>query len=149
MSENAPAPAADPIRSPLSPPLNSPPRILVVDDDEVIRRLNAEVLARAGYVVDAAGDGAAAWEALNCKSYDLLITDNRMPKVTGLELLEMVRGARLGLPVIMASGTLPIDEFDRQPWLKPTAMFCKPYLLEALVQTVDQVLGGSRPTRLG
>lgn len=51
-------------------------------------RLNAEILMRVGYEVDATEDGQAAWQALNAGSYDLLITDNNMPKVTGVELLQ-------------------------------------------------------------
>lgn len=141
MNEGTIQQAARPSGTDLSRQMNPAPRILVVDDDENIRRLNAEVLARAGYAVDAVADGAAAWEAINGKSYDLLITDNTMPNVTGVELLEMMQASHMVLPVIMASGSLPIEEFDRHPSLKPAAMLCKPYLLEALVQTVREVLG--------
>ena len=51
--------------------------------------------------------------AINSKSYDLLITDNTMPNVTGVELLEMMQANHIALPVIMASGALSINEFDR------------------------------------
>ena len=61
----------------------SPQCILVAEDDPVIRRLNAEVLKNSGYRVDAATDGAVAWEALQTKSYDLLITDNATNSFTG------------------------------------------------------------------
>ena len=149
MSEYPSPSDAAAIPAPLLPPLHLSPRILVVDDDEDIRRLNTAALADAGYAVDAAEDGAAAWEAINRERYDLVITDNKMPNVTGLELLERVRGAQMALPVFMASGTLPLDEVDRQPALKPAAMLCKPYLLEALVQTVRQVLAGPRLLRIG
>ncbi|MBE0544257.1 MAG: response regulator, partial [Verrucomicrobia bacterium] len=80
-------------------------RILVVDDDDSIRQLNTAVLTRAGYTVDAAEDGVVAWHALNAESYDLLITDNNMPALTGIELLQKMRAARMCLPVIVASGT--------------------------------------------
>ena len=53
---------------------NSPRRILVVDDDSDVRRLNTEVLIHFGYHVDAAEDGAAAWETLQLKNYDLIIS---------------------------------------------------------------------------
>ena len=65
-----------------------PYRILVAEDDTILLRLNAEILMRVGYEVDATEDGQAAWQALNAGSYDLLITDNNMPKVTGVELLQ-------------------------------------------------------------
>lgn len=117
------------------------PRLLVVDDDALIRRLNAMTLMRAGYEVDTSEDGAYAWDALQARDYHLMITDHNMPKLTGLDLLRKLRTKNMTLPVIMASGSLPIEEFDRHPALKPTAMLCKPYMLTALVQTVDLVLG--------
>ena len=79
--------------------------------------------------------------AINSKSYDLLITDNTMPNVTGVELLEMMQANHIALPVIMASGALSINEFDRHPLIKPADMLCEPCLLEALVQTVQQGSG--------
>jgi len=119
---------------------NPPLRILVVDDDEDFRRLNAEVLIRSGYVVDAAEDGAAGWEALNANSYDLLVTDNSMPRLTGVELIKKLRTARMALPVIMATGTLPTHEFNRKPWLIPDATLLKPFTGDELLDTVRKVL---------
>ena len=92
-----------------------PERILVVDDDEDIRQLSAEMLISHGYEVDAVEDGEAAWNALLASdygpdSYDLVITDNHMPKLTGLELAKRLRAQRMGLPVILASGTLPLEQ---------------------------------------
>ncbi|MGA2556670.1 MAG: response regulator, partial [Verrucomicrobiota bacterium] len=82
-------------------------RILVVEDDGDIRRINTEVLTHSGYEVDAAEDGAAAWETLQRQRYDLMVTDNDMPKVSGVELLHKLHAARMALPVIMATGQLP------------------------------------------
>lgn len=115
-------------------------RILVVEDDDDIRRLSTEALIRHGYQVDAAEDGAVAWDALQSNCYDLMVTDNAMPKVTGVELLKKLRGARMALPVIMATGTRPSSEFIRSPWLLPTTTMLKPYTLAELVGTVREVL---------
>ena len=57
---------------------NPSPRILVVEDDVVIRQLNAKVLVGSGYQVAAAEDGAAGWDALHANDFDLLITDHAM-----------------------------------------------------------------------
>jgi DNA-binding response OmpR family regulator len=119
----------------------SPPhRILVVEDDIFIRQLSTEVLIHSGYEVDAAADGAAAWQALNTDSYDLMITDNNMPKVSGVELLKKLRAARMALPVIMATGALPKEEFTRYPWLQPDATLLKPYTVAEMLRTVKKVL---------
>jgi CheY-like chemotaxis protein len=58
-------------------------RILVAEDDPDIRRLNSEALLCSGYHVDAVENGADAWEALQLKDYDLVVTDYNMPKLTG------------------------------------------------------------------
>jgi DNA-binding response OmpR family regulator len=116
------------------------PHILVVEDDTLLLRLNTMLLARSGYEVDAAADGAAAWQALSACSYDLLITDNNMPKVSGVELLKKLRAARMALPVIMATGTSPKQEFTRYPWLQPAATLLKPYTSEEMLRTVKEVL---------
>jgi DNA-binding response OmpR family regulator len=130
---------------------NPPHRILVVEDDGDLRRLNVEELIQSGYEVDAAEDGAAGWEALNANSYDLLITDNSMPKLTGVELVKKLRAAGMALPVIMATGTLPTHEFDRRPWLIPDATLLKPFTSADLLGTVKNVLQPSDriPERIG
>jgi CheY-like chemotaxis protein len=115
-------------------------RILVVDDDEDNRQLNTEVLIQSGYHVDAAEDGAAGWEALQLNNYDLLVTDNNMPKVSGVELLIKLRAAHVFLPVIMATATLPKKDFTRYPWLQPAVTLPKPYTVDELLGTVKEVL---------
>src|SRR5512140_1791192 len=117
----------DPAGAPPPYPANSPHRILVVDDDSNARQLSLEVLTGAGYDVEGAEDGAAGWEALQAKSYDLVITDNKMPRMTGIEMIAKLRSARRAIPVIMATGALPIREFARKPWLKPDATLPRPF----------------------
>jgi CheY-like chemotaxis protein len=115
----------------------------VVDDEPIVRRLNAKMLLDAGYRVDAVEDGAVAWDALQVKKYDLLITDNNMPKVTGVELIEKVRAAGMALPVIMATGALPKEAFSRRSRLQPVATLLKPYTLAEFLGTVATVLCGT------
>jgi DNA-binding response OmpR family regulator len=123
------------------PPQPRPPcRILVVDDDESLRQLNTEVLKHSGYQVDAAEDGDVAWARLQLTSYDLLITDQKMARVGGMELLRKLRAARLALPVIMATGTSPQAELTRQPWLQPAVVLLKPYTILELLGVVRVVL---------
>jgi len=119
---------------------NPPHRILVVEDDRALRQINAAALIHSGYAVDVAEDGAAAWEALQANGYDLLITDNSMPRLTGIELLKKLRAARMAVPVIMATTTLPTQELARNPWLEPVTMLAKPYATDQLLDTVEDVL---------
>lgn len=114
-------------------------RILVVDDDDDIRRFNSEALTRSGYLVEAAVDGAEGWEALNAGRYDLLITDNNMPKLTGVELIKKLNAARMPVPVILASGVSHPEESE----LRLAARLPKPFTLDELLGTVKKVLSGA------
>jgi DNA-binding response OmpR family regulator len=124
-------------------------RILVVEDELNVLQLNAGVLIRSGYDVDAVEDGAAAWKALNADSYDLMITDNSMPRLSGVELLKKLYASRMALTVIMATGQLPTEEFTRFPWLQPAATLLKPYTIEELLETVKKVLSEADGTADG
>jgi acetyltransferase-like isoleucine patch superfamily enzyme/CheY-like chemotaxis protein len=139
------APCAQAAAAPDGGQANPPYRILVVEDDRDLRQINATVLFHAGYTVDVAEDGAAAWQSLNANRYDLLITDNNMPKLTGIELLKKLRSARMGLPVIMATGTLPTQELAQNPWLEPVTTLAKPYISYQLLGKVKDVLHSTFP----
>lgn len=115
-------------------------RILYVEDDPQLRSLGKLVLARSGYEVDTAADGAAGWAALNDGSYHLLITDHDMPRVTGLELIGQARRAGMRLPIVLTSGS---SELLREPDRLGTdlAVFlAKPFAVDKLLQTVGQLL---------
>jgi DNA-binding response OmpR family regulator len=127
-------------RAPVQSQTNPPRRILVVEDEPEIRRINAMALHRAGYHVDTAEDGIVAWEALGGSHYDLMITDNNMPNLTGMQLLRRMHAARRVLPFIMATGNMPEEEFAKYPWFQPAATVLKPYAIEELLAAVKKVL---------
>ena len=116
-------------------------RILVVDDDNDARQLSVDVLTGSGYDVDAVKDGADGWAALQANGYDLVITDNKMPRMTGVEMIEKLRDACIISKVIMATGNLPVFEFSRKPWLKPDAALQRPFSNDELLAAVKKVLG--------
>ncbi len=115
-------------------------RILVADDDISILRLNVKLLSGSGYQVDAVEDGTAAWEAILAVKYDLLVTDNNMPKLSGIELIKRLHGARLTLPVIMITGVSPEEELAQNPWLNTVTFLLKPYSINALLEVVSRTL---------
>ena len=117
-----------------------PCRILVVEDEPDIRKLNAETLIDLGYVVDTAEDGIMAWEALQHNSYDLLVADNEMPRLSGAGLLEKLHHDRRFLPVIMATGTVPPVKLTDQPWFPLVTTLLKPYTLVEFIATVKDTL---------
>jgi CheY-like chemotaxis protein len=116
-------------------------RILIVEDEEDLRLFYLNVLARDGYHVNAAEDGEAGWQALQAagcaaSGYDLLITDNKMPKLSGVELIEKVNAARMELPIILASGALP----SNTDCLQVTAVLPKPFFMGDLLDIVHDIL---------
>jgi CheY-like chemotaxis protein len=119
---------------------NFPRRILVVDDEPLIRQLHKEVLSEFGFIVELAENGAAAWDALQLHHYDLMITDNEMPQMTGVELLEKLHAARIALPVILVSGTMPSEELKHPELMCVEATLQKPYAIADLLKTVNKVL---------
>ena len=98
------------------------------------------MLSRFGYATETAEDGAAAWEALQDNVYDLLITDNSMPKVSGVELVKKLRSAHMTLPVVLATGTIPMEAMNRNSSLQLAAMLVKPFTMDELLVTVKEVL---------
>jgi CheY-like chemotaxis protein len=140
MKDNQLLPAREPASKPLQSQTNPPPHILVVDDDSDVRQLSLDVLAAEGYEVDGVKDGADGWEALQTYDYDLIITDNQMPRMTGVEMLEKLRSAHMSLPVIMATRNLPKYEFACKPWLKPDATLERPFSNDDLLEAVRKVL---------
>jgi two-component system NtrC family response regulator len=84
------------------------PRILVVDDDENLRWVLQTQLEQMGYVVSAAADGAAALEIIDREPPALVLTDLKMPGISGMELLERVRREYPEVPVLIitAFGTI-------------------------------------------
>jgi CheY-like chemotaxis protein len=113
-------------------------RILVVDDEPEICRLNSDVLMDIGYDVDLAGDGIAAWDLLEQNEYELMITDNRMPRMSGVELLKKLHNARRFVPALMTTGTMPEEWVTRQPWFQVVTTLIKPYTLEELLMAVER-----------
>ncbi len=80
------------------------PRILVVDDDEILRATLTTILSRRGFEVDSVADGLEALEAIRSKVYDLVVTDIEMPRLNGITLLDRasVLNPRLSFIVITA-----------------------------------------------
>ena len=84
-------------------------RILVVDDDAVIREGLRRVLGIEGYLVETQSNGRAAMDRLQEFAFDLCITDLKMPGMSGLEVLQAVRVLQPEMPVILITGYAAVD----------------------------------------
>jgi len=119
-------------------------RILLVDDDEAVRRVMGEVLAQAGYAVEVAGDGATALALFRQKPVDLVITDIIMPGMEGLETIVEFLKQRPKLKIIAISGGGRIAANDYLPIagaLGASLTLAKPFSVEELEAAVRTLLG--------
>jgi len=84
------------------------PRVLVIDDEAIMRDFVTETLMRAGYAVDPASDGEQGLASFREGPYDLVMTDLKMPGVDGIEVVKEVRRLSPGTPVVVmtAYGTI-------------------------------------------
>src|SRR4051812_3155719 len=114
------------------------PRVLVVDDEKFIREILAEFLGMEGYFVRTAEDGSSALAELGRSHYDLVISDLKMPKMGGMELLEaMAKVAPNALTVIMTGfGTVEtaIDAMKRGAY----DYILKPFKVEEVTMVVQR-----------
>ncbi len=119
-------------------PPDERPRVLVVDDEKFIREILAEFLGMEGYVVRTAEDGASALAELARSHYDLVISDLKMPRMGGMELLEHIsRSVPNCLTVIMTGfGTVEtaIDAMKRGAY----DYILKPFKVEEVTMVVQR-----------
>ena len=115
-------------------------RILVVDDDESLRRVTQVQLQQTGYEVTAASDGNEALAVLERFPADLVITDLKMPGMSGLELLRRIRSAYSEIVIIMATAFGTIENAVEAMRAGAYDYITKPVQIEELRMTVSRAL---------
>jgi CheY-like chemotaxis protein len=128
---------------------NQTARLLVVDDDINLRELLMDTLNSIGYSADAAADGYEALQKLTDRSYDLMITDIKMPGIDGVALLKKVRRRYPRLPVLFITGYPSPEIIGRA---SPDGFLAKPFRIQHVEQLIRDALAGrsehtSRPIR--
>jgi CheY-like chemotaxis protein len=118
--------------------------ILCADDEPAILRLYLQALTRGGYEVDTFEDGVAAWEALQTRTYDLILTDYEMPRMKGLELARRVRASGDSPPIIIATAHVAPLLGENLSAIRFSAILLKPFSLVDLLVAVGRVLPVTR-----
>ncbi len=119
-------------------------RVLVVEDDEAIRKLLVHVLTKRSYDVVAVSDGGEAIDKIRVESYDVILLDMMMPKVTGIEVIEWLSRNKPGLAresvvVLTAMGTTQLGEFDKDAVFD---FLRKPFEVPQLLEVVSRCISG-------
>jgi len=116
------------------------PKILLVDDEEIIRQLLARALGEKGYIIEAVEDGNAAFEKIKKDTFNLLITDLKMPKVDGIEVLREIKRVNPYMEVIIVTGYPTIELAVEAIRIGAFDFICKPFDLQSLLGVVERAL---------
>jgi len=114
-------------------------RILVVDDDALVRRSLCEVLSFEGYACSSAEEGAEALKRLKEIPYDILISDMKMPRMSGLDLLRAVKTQFPGVNVIMVTGFGSIDTAVAAMRLGAVDYITKPIIDDEIKMVISRI----------
>lgn len=121
-------------------------RILFIEDDVMLANLGGQLLANMGYVVTTMTDSTKALELLtsNADNFDLVITDQTMPEITGKELIAQLKQIRADLPTILCTGYSSRINEETAAELGIGAFLMKPVELAKMLQTMRQVLDNEK-----
>jgi cyclic di-GMP phosphodiesterase len=115
-------------------------RVLVIDDDVVVREVITEMLAESGYDVVCAATAAEALELFTDETIGLVVTDIVMPDLSGLELLEAMRLHRPNLPVVLVTGANTRDNLTEALTRGADGLVAKPFTQEELEVALAKAL---------
>ncbi len=119
-------------------------RILIADDQDLIRDSLAAILAREGHDIVAATDGPVAVSKLTAQRFDLLITDLKMPRMTGIELLAEAKKLRPEMPVVLMTAFATVQTAVEAMKLGAYDYIQKPFDGDEIKILVDRTLEHSR-----
>ena len=118
------------------------PKILVIDDEEKVRKVITLHLTKAGYEVIAVENGFEALKDLEKIKPDLIITDIMMPKVNGLEFGEAIRNRAetSNIPFIIISARCDENTVQKARDLGASRFIAKPFGMKTLIASIEKVL---------
>ncbi len=114
--------------------------ILIVDDNPNMSSLLSEMLEIFNYESVRAGDGIEALSKLEKNNFSMVITDMRMPNMTGLELLEKVKEKYPKIPVVLISGYSVENGGTNGNKIKPDGFLAKPFMMSDIEQLLNSLL---------
>jgi DNA-binding NtrC family response regulator len=122
-------------------------RILVIDDDEIVRETLSIALEEEGYCVDTAENGKEAIEKSYANAYNLAIIDFRLPDIEGTKLLRKLKETKPKMGKIMLTGYPSMENAIAALNEHADAFFLKPVNFEVLVEKINELLKEQEETR--
>jgi len=119
-------------------------KILIADDEQKMRHLLSMILESAGHAVESVGDGSQAFSLLQEARFDMVITDIKMPVMTGMELLHEIKKADIPCPVIIITAFATIDSAVESMRLGASDFITKPFETDQIHLAVERTLNISR-----
>ena len=113
-------------------------KILVVDDDPGVLAMLSQTLDRSGYDVQSAVDGSEALNKIRDNQFNLVITDVRLPKVNGLQLLDEIKQSTPQMPVIVITGYGSVQNAVEAMQVGASDYLLKPFSTEALQVAINR-----------
>src|SRR5436305_1375406 len=117
-------------------------RILLVEDRDSLRRMLERALAQEGYEVRSAADGAAGIRLAASESFDLVLTDLKLPEASGLEVLAASRAAQPRVPVVVLTGYGTVAAAVEAMKLGAFDFLEKPVAIDDLYRLIERAIGG-------
>lgn len=132
---------------PVSPSPRSATRVLIVDDDEMLRELYEMFLMAGGFQTETAQNVDEALGLLGMGGFDLVLTDFHMPKLGGADLIRAIRAAGEPVPVIVISGALQsAADLPAELQNEVAGTLPKPITADKMVGAVHRVLAAKHVT---
>jgi DNA-binding response OmpR family regulator len=123
----------------MNPADTTPVRVLMADDEEIYLKATGELLRLKGFDVTTASDGFRAMELLRAQSYDVLVSDIRMPGNEGLEFIQEAGSLSPRVPVILVTGHPSVATATKAIHLPVAAYLTKPVDIEELAAEIRRV----------
>lgn len=114
-------------------------RILLAEDEDVLRMLTVDTLEDEGYAIHEAENGVEAIELLDKQDFDLLILDYMMPKMTGLEVVQHLRKNNSSIKILMLTAKSQQEDIDLLKNAGANYYMAKPFSPQKLVEAVRDI----------
>lgn len=118
-------------------------KVLIVDDFSTMRRILKNILKQIGFTnISEADDGSTAWEELQKNSFDLIICDWNMPKMTGIELLKKVRADATfkDIPFLMVTAEAQKQNVIEAVQAGVSNYVVKPFTAESISEKLEKII---------